>query len=391
MSNATTKPAIQTMNKNDGYVEDTPVDEATVDSSVAIDSTYKPIQSVSSAEQRLMEWDSNDEKNASFPDFIVKSLQESIKETALSEGIIIIGDADDYHNLASEFARQDLYKHAELVAKIGVNKYKYNADLLADIVKFGSQSQDWATCEKAYQRLCDIDFGKWTWRSFTFAIDYLLDLAQTLEPSKQQDNNKRIEALIQAYKQTKDERAWVADAKFLFTEGKKDAAIASLKDGVRKVPVSSQCCLKLSEYLLENGDYEGVIKYTAIGIRATAQEQPSASTAYLFYLSALAKDALINQENQKSNGQSSDNCDKGFHNLEAVSEALLDYKIARQIFSTKQQRTYLSNIKQREIILRIKSGIDVKDEENEEMQKTLTRMLYKKMLDNASQSELGEE
>ncbi len=117
MSNATIKPAIQAIDSNDGYVEDTPLDEATIDSSVAIDSTYKPIQSVPSAEQRLMEWDSNDEKNASFPDFIVKSLQESIKETALSEGIIIIGDADDYHNLASEFARQDLYKLPMIVQK----------------------------------------------------------------------------------------------------------------------------------------------------------------------------------------------------------------------------------------------------------------------------------
>ena len=51
MSNATIKPAIQGIDSNDGYVEDTPLDEATIDSSVAIDSTYKPIQSVSSAEQ----------------------------------------------------------------------------------------------------------------------------------------------------------------------------------------------------------------------------------------------------------------------------------------------------------------------------------------------------
>ena len=330
-------------------------------------SKYKPIQSISDAEQRLINWNPDVESSADFPNFIINSLMDSIDKDKPDKPVII-GNSSQFHNLSSEFARKGLYKHAEQVAAIGVRRYKYNADLLADIVKFGADSQEWDACKKAYDRLCSIDFKKWTWRCFTFSIDYLLNYMEVSEPDEAETISTEIKGLISAYKELKDERAWVAEANLLLAEGLRSEAIASLKEGVENVAVSPQCCLKLADLLLEDGEYAEVIDYSAIGIRATAQDQPSASTAYLLYISALAKDALIHQEAQKlqvqkSEGINTDDHNLGFYNLTAVKDALLDYDTAKQLFR-ETRPIYVNNIIQREIILKAKSGIGSSDEDD---------------------------
>ena len=328
---------------------------------------YKPIQSISDAEQRLRTWKPDVDSFADFPNFIINSLMASM-DVNNPDRPVIIGNSSQFHNLSSEFARKGLYKHAEQVAEIGVKRYKYNADLLADVVKFGADSQEWDICKKAYDRLRSIDFKKWTWRCFTFCIDYLLDYMEASEPDTAESISAEIKLLICAYKDLKDERAWVAEADLLLAEGKRSAAIASLKEGVEKVVVSPQCCLKLADLLLEDGDYVDVIKYSSVGIRATAQDQPSASTPYLLYISALAKDALIHQEAQKQQaqrdeGKDTDDSNLGYNNLAAVRDALLDYDTAKQLFRDTRP-IYVSNITQREIILKAKSGIESNDEED---------------------------
>lgn len=308
---------------------------------------YPVIHSVAEAEKLLSEWDPTDERTESLPTFILNSI--STEEQSKH----IFGDSSDYHNLASEFARKGLYKHAETIAISGASKYYYNVDLLADIIKYGAQSQDWDASRKAYERLCKIDKKRWTWRCFTFSIDYFLDYLETVQECISDTDIQEVNQLIESYKVLKDERAWVADADLLLSAGKRDDAINTLKTAISTVAVAPQCCLKLSDLLLEDGFYSEVIKYAAIGLRATAQEQPSASNAYLLYISALAKDALIHQEALEA----SDNCinNKGFANSDAVKSALLDYDTAKQLFHNRP--IYVTNIRQREMILVSKSGI----------------------------------
>ena len=111
--------------------------------------------------------------------------------------------------------------------------------------------------------------------------------------------------------------------------------------------------------LLEDGAYEDVIKFSSMGIRGTAQDQPSASNGYLLYASALAKDALIHKEALESNGEIKN---KGYNNLDAVRDALTDYRIAMALLN---KPIYVQNIRQREVILRAKSGLDSDKKERE--------------------------
>lgn len=328
------------------------------------------ILSVSNAEQLLINWKRNGKEPDDQPTYIVESMKADNNNRKL-----ITGTSAEYHNLASEFARNDLYQYATDVAQIGTEKYRRNVDLLADIVKFGSQCQRWDACKKAYDRLQTIDKKMWTWRTYTFVIDYLQDKMET--PSDEaamqkqaEAARKEIEDLIESYKALKDERAWVAEAELKIRFGERDAAITVLKDGAEKVVVAPQCCIKLSDMLLEDGAYEEVVKYASMGLRGTAQDQPSASNGYLLYASALAKDALIHKEALESGGEAKN---KGYNNLYAVKDALTDYKIARMLLD---RPIFINNIRQREAILRAKSGLDSENAESESkgMEELLRRL-----------------
>lgn len=314
---------------------------------------HPDIVSITDANTRLIHWDTKDHDLLAF---IATSVANNPQK--------ITGTADEFHNLASEFARKGLYRYAVQVAKAGACKYGRNVDLLADIVKFGSQCQDKDACERAYDRLNSIDKKMWTWRAFTFVIDYLENAMETANKDEDTRGSEeqikgKILALIEKYKKLEDERAWVAEAELYVKYGEREKAINVLKDGVEKVTVAPQCCIKLSDMLLESGDYEEVVKYSSMGIRGTAQDQPSASNGYLLYASALAKDALIHREALESGGETKN---KGYNNLSAVRDALTDYRIAKTLLN---EPTYVNNIRQREIILKAKSGLDSDDKEME--------------------------
>lgn len=320
--------------------------------------------SVSDAEQQLVHWSPIDTTEKDLPTQIVEVIDSE------DDGTKVTGTAAEYHNLASEYARKDLYDYARIVAIAGTRKYKYNVDLLADIVKFGSQSQAWESCKKAYDRLQDIGKKKWTWRTYTFAIDYLQSRMEQEDAECAKLTYAEAMKLSESYKGLRDERAWVAEAELYLFVGETDKAITTLKDGVKKIAVAPQCCLKLGDLLLERGRYHDVIKYAAIGARGTAQEQPTASTGYLYYISALAKDALIHQD-------AFDNPDvsgKGFLNSVAVSDALLDYDIAKSLMSDRP--IFYNNIRQRTTILTMKSGLTTTQTESHDKEKIVQEILH---------------
>lgn len=304
---------------------------------------HLPLSSIADAEARLAEWD----KESDLPDFILDSLEADAEKES---GRTIFGSADEYHNLSSEFARNALYNGAASVAANGAKLYKYNVDLLSDVIRFASKSQEWSVCASAFERLESIPRSRWNWRAYTFVIDYLQDRVEIADPSECIHLERMMQKYISSYKKLHDERAWVAEAELYLSKGQKEKAIAVLKDCVEKIRVVPQACAKLSDILLEEGNYNEVIEYVSIGIRSTAQEQPSANIGYLVYVSALAKDAMIHEDEMKSNGEAG----RGYRDMERVKDALSDYDLAANL---TRSMPFILNIDQRVKILRAKSGI----------------------------------
>ena len=328
------------------------------------------LYSISDANREMVAWSPNATENREMPQKILDAIVSD-------EECAICGSANDYHNLSSEYARKGLYSMAAIIAASGARRYTHNIDLLADIIKFGCSSQRWDDCKRAYGRLCEMDKKLWNWRAFTFSIDYLIDRCSTEESSERESTYNEALALAKEYKESilRDERAWVAEAELFLMENETEKAICTLVDGVGQVGVAPQCCIKLADIYLERGEYKNAIKYSAIGAKATAQDQPSASIAYLYYVSALAKDALIHQAAQEQ----SDGATVGFRNHDAVTDALTDYEIAESIFRIQGQRSYLQNIMARRIILRKKSGLKQEEDtvtESAHKSRTINDLLH---------------
>lgn len=312
--------------------------------------SFPPIVSIEDANNRLSEWD---KKNADLPKFILDSIEKDAANGTLRT---ITGSADEYHNLACEFGRNSLYNGGAYISSVGAQIYLNNVDLLADCIQFSSKSQDWDICINALNRLNSIPRERWNWRAYTFVINYLSDRMEV------EGNNKNAEmellGYIDAYKSLDDERAWKAEADYYIRHGNVDKAIMVLKECVERVRVVPQVCLSLSDLLLQKGEYSDVVKYSAIGVRSTAQDQPSASTGYLIYVCALAKDALIHEEEIAAPGAQN----SGFQNMEKVLDALSDYELAQSLLST---RVFLANIDQRMRILRKKGKVPSNQSEND--------------------------
>ena len=72
--------------------------------------------SVSDAEQQLVHWSPIDPTEKDLPTQIVEVIDSE------DDGTKVTGTAAEYHNLASEYARKDLYDYARIVAIAGTRK-----------------------------------------------------------------------------------------------------------------------------------------------------------------------------------------------------------------------------------------------------------------------------
>ena len=207
---------------------------------------------------------------------------------------LIRGSEADYHNLTVEFSRNNCVPFAAMTAMIGMATYPMSADLIGDFIKYSQEIGDTEMCQHGVEMLKAIDRQYWTWRTFVFVIDYYKDSLGTVKDISTYKNNiKEAEKLIADFKSyiPHEERSYVAEAELKQNQNDYKAALAALREGVKKVAVAPQCCMKLADYYLELGKYDEAEKYARKGILTSIQDQPTVSVGYLYYILALSLDA----------------------------------------------------------------------------------------------------
>lgn len=258
----------------------------------------------------------------------------------------IKGSADDFHNFCVNYAARGDYESACDLLEIGLQQHEQSTDLLADYLQYGIKCGREEECKKCYERLNSIPRGRWTWRSFDFSIDYLKILASRLTDDKLIEEKKGEMLTLAEEFQNKlpyDEQPFLAKAEiYEFFDLSEDVA-TTLEIAIDKLKVSPKCCLKYSDLMLERGCYDEVIATTRRGIVASAQDQETINIGYLFYLSALAKDALIHERGE-------------YRDESAVLDVYTDYRIAEALLD-ESRIAYLQTIRKRTLILEVKSGI----------------------------------
>lgn len=264
----------------------------------------------------------------------------------------IKGSSDEFHNFCVNYASRGDYESACNLLQIGLQQHPLSTDLLADFMQYGVKCGKSEDAKKYYERLMDIPKERWTWRSFDFSIDYLKAEATHISDREEiEERKEEMLSLADAFHQQMpyDEQPFLARAEIFEFFGDIANFTSTLKTAINSIKVAPKCCLKYSDVMLERGEYNEVISTTKRGIIASAQDQASINIGYLFYISALAKDALIHESEE-------------YDNESAILDAYSDYKIAETLLDSGRI-SYRKTISTRTFILGVKSGIPFSSEE----------------------------
>lgn len=260
------------------------------------------------------------------------------------------GSADDYHNLAVTLARRDEYALACQALDCGLARFPKNVDLLADALEYGTRCGRLEACRRHCRTLCRIPRRRWTWRGFSFYIDYQLFLLDRT------DTDAAIDALAA------DMLAVAADfARFFpyseepfrnealvyaaLNEAQKEEE--TLRRALASVRVAPKCALRYADLLYDRGLYSQAAEAIARALRDANRTQSSIREGYLYYLSGLCRFSAAQEAGSLQDLDES-----------AAREIYSDFELALESFQDRQA-SYAQVIREKTIALVRKSRIEV--------------------------------
>lgn len=235
----------------------------------------------------------------------------------------VTGEAVEYYRLIDATLSSCDYHSGVRIAELGLAKYPYNVDLLANAVRISGKSGAFDKGEAWLQQLEEIGRKYWDWSSYLYAVELLrAEMSRTIGPEREQLTKRILQMcddFIAAF--PREDRAYNEKAEVLIELNRLDDAKQVLQNTIfnavdGKSPIlAPQCCLTYLRNLLNSSnDYDLIIKVATQGLVATATDENSAHFGYFVYRIALAKDAQV--------------VDSGFDNRDKVKEALDWYQNA---------------------------------------------------------------
>lgn len=201
------------------------------------------------------------------------------------------GSDDQFHNLSVTLAKNEEYGLAIDVLECGLNIFPNNVDMLSDYLQYGTKGSSAQKLQEYADRLKAIPRRRWTWRGFSFLVDYLIYLhgksnsdeeMTALEEEMLQltaDFKKYFPYSEDAYKTEADVYACVNDIK-------KETEI--LKTAIDNEDiVCPKCALRYADIMFDRGKYDDAALATKQAMLYTTQTQSSVREGYLYYLYAL--------------------------------------------------------------------------------------------------------
>lgn len=211
---------------------------------------------------------------------------------------IIPGDADDWHNLAVDVARQGYYNLACDILEVGLSVFPNNTDLLGDYLQYGTSCKRIDQCRQYYERLSRIPKVKYTWRGFHFSaswLSYLWEQCSSSEELQQLTND--LLALTAQYRKyfpdTEECYLCESDVYKLIKDRKKE--IKTLSIPISRAMPAPKCALRLADYYFNAGDYQEAQNMVVRSLKYANQVQQAVNEAYLYYLYGLIQISLLSK------------------------------------------------------------------------------------------------
>lgn len=205
----------------------------------------------------------------------------------------VYGTADDIHNCAVPYARENMYDCACIILKRGLDELGAAIDLLADYIRYGISCGKYTECEEYYNRLNEIPQQEWNWRAFSFSIDYLLDKLNRIRNTEERAELKRmvIKLADQFVATIGNDQAYYDKAQVLKTLGNSisETEESVLQRGINSLKVAPRCALRMADILFERGEYQEAAKLLKRCCLNAFKPQPDINSGYSYLLSALSK------------------------------------------------------------------------------------------------------
>ena len=216
------------------------------------------------------------------------------------------GKPDEWHNFAVSLARHNHYGLACDILDRALERNQKNTDLLADYLQFGICCNRKDKCQTHYETLKNIHRKKYSWRAFSFSIDYLMyiwEQSDTLE--EMECLEKEMLGLANDFHKyfPKLEESYSSEADIYSKLREHDKVIETLEKALKELPRTPKCALQLADAWFEQCEYEKALVALRRAVKNANQPQQGINSGYarcLMGLSLLAdaelKDGEISEE-----------------------------------------------------------------------------------------------
>ena len=207
----------------------------------------------------------------------------------------VTGSADAFHNFAvtSVKTARDYLTAYEIVCK-GLELHSKNTDLLADAIKYGYNCAELNACWAYYARLKVIDKKLWTWRAFSFSIDFLCEVDSS-DAENGENYEVEIKNLANAYREylpRKDDSLfsqYEVQAKY---DGA-DEAFKLLEEALNsKEETYPKCLLEYADLMVNKNEYNKALKAVNKILKDKSSGE-SIRISYVYYLKALCQWSIL--------------------------------------------------------------------------------------------------
>lgn len=232
----------------------------------------------------------------------LESLLNLILE-ALYNAEQLVGDADDFHNFSVSISKiaNDNSKAVYIIQE-GLKIHDNSTDLLADAIKYGYSCGQKDNCTKWFNSLIAIDKSKWTWRAFSFTIEYLLnEWVSSTNYIKPLDYIFNLAKEYQKYKPD-EEDAWYCEYQIYAGTNQIEKGIEILKSAIDKFTLCPRCWLRYADIMVERGEFKEAEPIIA-KMRRNPKTREKINSSYMFFLDAQCKIASYYSSEAYENGE----------------------------------------------------------------------------------------
>ncbi len=206
----------------------------------------------------------------------------------------ISGSADGFHNFAISCVKiAHDYLTAYEIVKLGLTLHKTNTDLLADALKYGYNCSETGACARYYDTLQGIKKKYWTWRAFSFSIDYLCERCASDDVDRQKVEEE-IKTLAEEYREYKSDYEGSLFCQYEVEDkfGDKEKAFQLLEGAVQSDTPYPKCMLKYADIMVDRGEYRAAAR-PIFKLLKNPQAAEAVNIGYVHYLKGLCQMGLL--------------------------------------------------------------------------------------------------